>query len=72
VPGPNIVTTPIDETEQIVGVLEVYVGVTPEVVVAPIGTVPPTVAVVGTVPGIVITSVAGLTVKVSDTGVAAA
>jgi len=66
------VTTPVVLTEQIVGVVEVYVGVTPEVVVAPMGVVDPTVAVLGTVPGIVMTSAAGLTVSVSVTGVAAA
>jgi hypothetical protein len=71
-PEVRSVTTPIALTEQTVGVLEVYVGVTPEVVVAPIGVFDPTVVVVGNVGGIVMTSAAGLTVSVSVTGVAAA
>jgi hypothetical protein len=71
-PVATVVTTPIALTEQIVGVVDVYVGVAPEVVVAPMGTTPPTVADVGTVPGMVIMSAAGFTVTVSVTGVAAA
>jgi hypothetical protein len=72
VPPVSVVMTPVEETEQTAGVVEVYVGGRPEVVVAPIGVVEPTVAVVGTVGGIVITSAAGLTVSVSLIGVAAA
>jgi hypothetical protein len=71
-PAESVVMTPVEETEQTAGVVDVYVGATPEVVVAPIGVVEPTVAVVGTVGGIVMTSASGLTVRVSLTGVAAA
>jgi hypothetical protein len=70
-PVARVVTTPIALTEQIVGVVDVYAGVTPEVVDAPMGTIPPTGAEAGRVPGIVITSASGFTVTVSLTGVAA-
>jgi hypothetical protein len=71
-PVVRIVTIPAALTEQIAGVVEVYVGVMPEVVVAPIGVFAPTVAVAGTVGGMVMTSASGLTVRVSVSGVAGA
>jgi len=63
VPELSLVTTPVEETEHTLGVVDVYVGGTPEVVVAPIGNVPPLMYGVelGTVGGIVIVSAAGVT-----------
>jgi hypothetical protein len=61
VPLAMVVMMPVELTEQTAGVVGAYVGGTPEVVVAPIGTFVPTVAVVGTVGGMVIVSVSGVT-----------
>jgi hypothetical protein len=71
-PGLTGVTTPVALTVQIPGVVDVYVGGKPEVVVAPIVTGVPYCVELGTVGGTVMTSTSGFTVSNSLTGVAAA
>jgi len=68
----SVTTPPGDVTEQVVGVVEVYVIGPPEVEVAPIETGDPGAAFAGTVGGTVIASAPGVMIKLCVTGAAAA